>query len=306
MKDKIPIMIDNNPSMGYERNDWSSILKLPIMWILALWVALKKNILGPELKVNTFWFDGSSPICQAMKENAKKWRALDIAYNYKFREGDGFTTKITNFWLRIRNAQAVRNRLKLVKKELREEVNHFSHGGDEARLLSIACGSAQGVIEVMSEFKQKGASMKAIFLDRDPSAIEYSKRMAQKAGIINQITFVNRSVRDLEEAVNKFKPNIIEMVGFLEYRPKEKAIKLIKKIHQLLAPGGVALISNIRPNLESWFLSQVLNWPMIYRSPRKLSEVIIKGEFNSQSCKIIYEPLKIHGIAICKKVGATL
>jgi 2-polyprenyl-3-methyl-5-hydroxy-6-metoxy-1,4-benzoquinol methylase len=297
----IPTKIDNDPLIGYEKNSWVDTLKLPLILGLAFWVALKKIILGPNLKINTFWFDGISPTCREMKENAMHWKALDIAYNYKFEKGNDFITKITDFWLKIKNAKAVRNRLKLVKKKLRKEINSVLGKEPEIRLLSIACGSAQGVIEVMAEFKQKGASIKAIFLDLDPSAIEYSKKMAQKAGVINQITFVNRSAGDLEVAVNEFKPHIVEMVGFLEYRPKEKAIILTEKINKLLTSGGVALISNIAPNFERGFLSQVLNWPMVYRSPKELSEVIIKGGFNPKNCEIVYEPLRIHGIAICRK-----
>ena len=302
MENEMPITVDNDHSVGYETNNWLYVLRLPIIWMLAFWVALKKIILGPKLKINTLWFDGLSPTCREMKENAMHWKALDIAYNYKFKKKNDFTTKITDFWLKIRNAKAVRNRLKLVKNKLREEVNNILDGGAEIRLLSIACGSAQGVIEVMAEFKQKGASIKAIFLDLDPGAIEYSKTMAQKAGIINQITFVNKSAGDLEAAVNEFKPHIVEMVGFLEYRIKEKAIILIEKIHQLLVPGGVALISNVARNSERWFLSQVLNWPMVYRTPQQLAEVVIKGGFEPKNCEIVYEPLKIHGIAICKKI----
>jgi 2-polyprenyl-3-methyl-5-hydroxy-6-metoxy-1,4-benzoquinol methylase len=301
MRNEIPILIENDSSIGYEKNALGGILKLPLMWVLALWVALKKKIFGSKLEINAFWFDGLSPVCREMKENAMHWKALNIAYNYKFGERNDFTTKITDFWLRIRNAKAVRNRLKLVKKKLREEVNSLLRREPGIRLLSIACGSAQGVIEIMSEFKQKSVIIKAIFLDLDPNAIEYSKSLSQKAGVINQITFINKSTRDLEEAVNEFKPHIVEMVGFLEYRTKEKAIILIEKIHQLLVPGGVALIGNIARNSERWFLSQVLNWPMIYRSPKELAKVVIKGGFDSKNCEIIYEPLKIHGIAICKK-----
>jgi len=44
--------------------------KLSLIFGLAFWVALKKKILGPNLKINTLWFDGLSPTCREMKENA--------------------------------------------------------------------------------------------------------------------------------------------------------------------------------------------------------------------------------------------
>jgi SAM-dependent methyltransferase len=301
MKNKVPIIIEDDPNLEYEKNNCSDIFKSPIMGVLALWVALKKKILGSKLEINTLWFDGLSPICRTMKENAMRWKALDIAYNHEFKQGDSITTMVTDFWLKIKNAKSVRNRLKLIKKKLREQIENILDSESRIRLLSIASGSAQGVIEVMAEFKQKGISIKAILLDLDPTAIEYSSEMARKAGIIDQLTFINKSVAVLEREVGDFRPNIIEMVVFLDYRPKEKATRLIEEIYRLLTSNGVALISNIAPNFEYCFISQVLNWPMIYRFPEELAELIIKGGFNPENCKIIYEPLRIHGIAICRK-----
>jgi ubiquinone/menaquinone biosynthesis C-methylase UbiE len=297
------IIIDNDSNLGYEKKKWFYFLMMPIIWLLALWVALKKKILGPNLKINTFWFDGISPICRKIKENATNWRALDIIYNYEFRKRKGVEGEITDFWLKILNAQAVRNRLKLVKQTLKEEIEKISQKESEIKLVSIASGSAQGVIEVMAEFKEKegGTNIKAIFLDLDSTAIEHGKKLAQKAGITDQIIFINKGVNMLEEALKDFSPHIIEVVGFLEYRAEEKAIKLIEKIYRLLPPGGLLLVSNVCNNLEKLFLYHIVNWPMIYRSPRKLAKLLIKGGFNSKNIKIIYEPLKIHEIAICQK-----
>jgi len=82
MKDGIPIIVDNNPDLGYETNNWTYVLKLPLIWTLAFWVALKKKILGPNLKTNTFWFDGISPTCREMKENARKWKIKLTSFSF--------------------------------------------------------------------------------------------------------------------------------------------------------------------------------------------------------------------------------
>lgn len=300
--EKISIVVDNNPSLGYEKDKLSGILKLPIMLVLAFWVAIKKKILGPNLKINTFWVDGVSPICREIKEKAATWRALDLIYNHKFGQKKDFGERVADFWLKILNAQAVRNRLKLVKQNLREEIERISASTDsEIRLLSVASGSAQGVIEVIQEFKQKGGKIRAIFLDLDPTAIEHSRKLAQQAGVIEHITFINKGANVLEEAAKGFHPQIIEVVGFLEYRPKERAIELVKRIYNVLVPNGTLLISNINYNPEIPFFNWVIDWQMIYRTPQELVEILIKGLFNPKSCKVFYEPLKIYSLAICKK-----
>ena len=301
MKNKISIIIDNNSSIGYEKNHWTDVCKWPLMWLLAFWVALKKKILGSKLEINTFWFDGLSPICRKVKENSTSWKALNIIYNYRPGKDKSLAGRVTDFWNGILNIKAVRNRLRLVKQQLKENIQKFSGNEKKIRLISVASGSAQGVIEIMKEFKQKGIFVNAIFLDLDPTAIEYSKNLAQQAGVIDQITFVNKSTRELESIAKQFKPQIVEMTGFLEYRLDEKAINLLQRIYNFLTPGGILLTSNISPNPERVFSYWVGNWPLIYRATEHLSEIIIKTGFKPESCQIIQEPLRIHNVAVCKK-----
>jgi len=54
MKNEIPVIIDKDPSIGYEKNSWLYIFKLPFILGLAFWVALKKKILGLKLKIDVF------------------------------------------------------------------------------------------------------------------------------------------------------------------------------------------------------------------------------------------------------------
>ncbi|MFA5318880.1 MAG: hypothetical protein WC387_00765, partial [Candidatus Paceibacterota bacterium] len=59
------------------------------------------------------------------------------------------------------------------------------------------------------------------------------------------------------------------------------------------------LTCNIAPNFEQHFLKWVINWPMIYRSPRELADVIEQACFDD--FRLIYEPLMIHGIVVAHK-----
>ena len=301
MEDKIQIVVDNDSSIGYEKNSWVDILRLPLIWILALWVALKKQILGSNLKINTLWFDGLSYICQKVKENATTWKALDIIYNYQPGKDKSLSGRITDFWNGLRNIKAVRNRLRLAKKLLIENIQEFPKNEKQIRLVSIASGAAQEVIEIMKESKQKGIFIQAIFLDRDSTAIAHSKNLARQAGVLNQITFANTSTKELKRVAAKFKPHIVEVIGLLEYRPDDHAIDLLKRIYDILAPRGIVITSNISPNPEKFFSYWVGNWPMIYRTEEQLSKIIIKAGFNPRSCKIIQEPLKTHNVVICEK-----
>ena len=273
------------------------ILFAPLFLIIAFYVFLKKKIVS-QPKFNFYFFDGVSKNCREIKENAARWKALDIIYNYQL----GNENLITDFWLEIKNAQAVRNRLKLIKHLLFKNIEEISKNGKEIRLISIASGSAQGAIETISLAKQKGIFVKSVFIDIDPTALEHARKLTQKLGVENQITFVNKTASIINEIGKDFKPNLIEMVGFLEYRPEEKAIKLIQSIYQVLEKGGTFLVSHISPNLESFFLKEVINWPMIYRKPEETVRILSLAGFSLENCSFYWEPLKIHYIAECKKL----
>jgi len=300
--EKIQIIIDENPNLKYEKKSKFYFLMLPFIWLLTIWVAIKKKIFGPNLKTNTLWFDGLSSFAREVKDNATRWRALDIVYNHPIYQDKNFIDiKITEFWWHnLLSTRATRNRLRLLKHILKNEIQNYLNQYPEVRIISVASGSAQGMIEVMKDLKEK--PIKALFLDLDISALEYSKKLAQKAKIEDKIIFVNKSAKELENIAKEFPPHIVEVVGFLMYRPKEKAINLVQRIYRILVPSGVLIISQDNYIAERFFLYFVVNWPIIFRSPNEFTEILINGGFNPKHCKIIYEPLKMHGIAICKKI----
>jgi len=61
-----------------------------------------------------------------------------------------------------------------------------------------------------------------------------------------------------------FKPNIVEMIGFMDYRPLKQAIALVKRIYNILPNGGKFLTANMIPNPEQYFMKWVINWSMTY------------------------------------------
>lgn len=287
--------VTTDRGISYEYNKPLYVLTLPVMWLLAFWVFCKKAILRRNPKINTFWFDGLSLPCRRIKEGAASWRALDIIYNFRF----GSDSRISDYWLGIINAQAVRNRFKLVKHELKQAIRQFNRNESEVRILSLASGSAQPVIEAMAEMRP--INVKAVFVDLDPTAIEYSRQMAKAYGMENQITFLVGSVTSLDKLVQGGAPHIIEMVGFLDYRPRDKAILLVKKIWKVLPPDGLFVTANTCPNSEMSFLKWVINWSMIYRKPEDLRDILLNAGFSPEDCRITLEPHGIHAVAMCTK-----
>lgn len=253
--------------------------------------------------VSSSFFDRFSKYNRWAKYGAAGWQSLDLFYNYHEKTApqlkedmEGF---LTRHWVeKMENRQAVTNRLKLVVEFL---VRAFekNRGESEIRLLSIASGSAQAVIEAMK--KMPHLNVRALLIDMDVTAIGEAKRLTQEAGLAERFSFIHDSTQALEKAAADFCPHIIEMVGFLDYRPRQKAVELVKRIWEQLPEGGTFMTCNIRGNREKIFIDWVLLWPMIYRSESEFANILVRGGFSPEKIDLVYEPHRIHGIAFCQK-----
>jgi len=286
----------------YENCAWPYVLSLPFMWLITFSVMLKKGIykiLGMGTpKTNSIFFDGLGVESRKVKEYATTWRAMEIVYNHPYPQKKTFRGMIDEFYWYGLNCQGLRNRLKLIKDELRKAIDKVDNG-KEVRLISLACGSAESVLEVMAEFKAKGKVVKAILLDIDGEALKRAEKVAEHYGLEKQITVYQGSTYDINQIAHKFKPQIVEMMGFLDYQKQEDAINIVTKIRESLEPNGFLITCNICPNIEQHFLKWVINWPMVYRSPKDFADVATKAGFKKY--RLIYEPLKVHGLLVAQK-----
>lgn len=263
-----------------------------------------KNILWgmgrSEKHISSLFFDKFSKWLHQVKIHSASWGSLDLFYNYHEKVvpqlTDNLEGVLTDFWMNIENRQAVRNRLLMVVAELEKAfIDSFERDG-EVRILSIASGSAQAVIEAMK--RVPWIPVKAVLIDMDPTALNYARKQAEKAGLVNCFKFVQGKTDLIEREAMDLKPNIIEMVGFLDYRNDDQAIKLFQKIKKQLPKGGFFITCNINKNLERIFLNWVLLWPMIYRTKEEVQELLEKGGFRKS--RVFYEPLEIHSVAVCR------
>jgi hypothetical protein len=226
--------------------------------------------------------------------------ALDIFYNFdaiKPLLGNNPEGWLTRFWVgRLQNRQAVTNRRMIVTRLLVEEFEKFATE-PEIRLVSVASGSAQSVVDAI--LKVPHLNIRAKLLDVDEAAIKASKERVRLAGLEDRIEIVQGMTNKLGSVCDEFQPHVVEMVGFLDYRPDRKAAQLIGRIKKQLCPGGVFLTCNINNNKEKIFLNWVLLWPMIYRTPEQFEKILRQGGFANIS---LYScPFKIHTLAVCRK-----
>ncbi|MBI5913184.1 class I SAM-dependent methyltransferase [Candidatus Azambacteria bacterium] len=247
-------------------------------------------------------FRKSSKKAETVNKHATTHRALEVIYSFNnqvnFEKGifDGF---FTYFWQKTSHAKALRNRLKLVKRELLKAIHSLNK--KEIKILNLACGSNRAVIEVVGMHKND-FDFKVFGMDKNESAIEDAKALTTAFDVDHLFSWHQNTVSGFLKEAEQAQFDIVEMVGFLDYVPDEKAVFLFDQIYSVLADGGFFITGNIKDNKERRFVTEVVGWPhLIFRSENDLARILKQSKFKDAATHIVYEPHNIHGVVVCKK-----
>jgi len=329
----IPIRIDHDIDLHYEKKSMLDNLRFRVMNFLVWWVTVKRWLMpatyfpflwiereikgksGLYLKINSFFVDGASKVCRQIRDGAATWLALNVIVRFDFR-WFGPIKLLNCFWLKIRNARAVRNRNKLVAQKLVAAMEDMLRLYGQIVLVSVAHGSFEAVLDACRLFiKEHGSrNIRIFFIDQNRQAVQHMAGRIQEDGL-NDICVTRRSlflkwgsVLEHIQKECKMLPNIVEMAGLFDHIDTNTIVGLSLNIREALPNNGYFITAHVAPNEETIFLETVLEWYMNYRSPEELGELMAQAGFhgseqhsNPSTCEIIGEPEKIHYVAVCRK-----
>jgi len=261
----------------------------------------RRNFADCKLKeiffMRTLFFSKGSELMKRFCENVANAPALDIVYNafghFKLSNKTVWPLLakpdfLSNFHLACPNGQSVRNRYRMVKDLFKKT------GGGKS--LSIACGSAQPIIDAIHDLVKDGDTKTTLTLyDAEQRSLNVAHGRACDAGIENRI---ERVQGDISELITKFdgrKFNVIEFCGILDYLPGKVAKKLISNALSLLEDGGTIIVSNMAETVSAEYLRKLYNWEIIYRTPKELGELVVSA--GGKNVQVFNEPWGIHPVA---------
>jgi hypothetical protein len=177
-------------------------------------------------------------------------------------------------------ARAVRHRKDLVKRQLR---NLIETRRAPLRVLAVACGPAQELVELLQELPELPAPLEIVLFDQDKGALAYAFRRlkpivdARWAGSVKIIYLhesIKRLLRDTELFAGFGKFDLVYSVGLFDYLRPATAVGLARNLEATLVEGGRAFIANMVPeNPSRWYMEHHLDWWLIYRSRPELIEI---------------------------------
>jgi len=153
-------------------------------------------------------------------------------------------------------------------------------GGGELRVLVVASGPVAEVFEFLERAPRREVRFTCLDVDEDAHALV--RRRAQERGLGERIETVTRNVLRLasgREALDLPPQHLTYSVGLNDYLDDRHSISLLNWMHGTLAPGGSALVGNLRRGAEADFASTILNWPLAYREPEDLERLFAASAF---------------------------
>jgi hypothetical protein len=197
---------------------------------------------------------------------------------------------------------AAQNRLVLVREKIVSAIHALIKRDMDINILSIASGSARAIVEAVVDSNiPKNIGVSITFLDKNPEALKYSTHLAEALPKEYKLRWIEDTASNFPKHVNGLKPNIVEMVGLLDYFDEKQVIKVLSTIHENIADGGTMIIANISDNRERKFVTNLVGWKMIYRDAENLIDLAEQSGFELGKMRAIYEPLGIHHILIAIK-----
>lgn len=286
--------VDIDPLMGYETN---SIARRILNFFLI-------PILNSLPERSRFFLKKTHESAREIIDNATTHRALEVLYGHNSANVAGnLTQRLFKFiWLSTNNSKAVRNRLKLVRREVENQIKTLLRLGRPIKILSVASGSSRAIIEAINSIRfESEPDMSITFVDKNQDAIEYSKELSKDHKYFSKFEWFNMTAGNFfcERQDKRF--TIVEMVGLIDYFDNEKAVRIFASIFNSLEPGGILITANIDNNAERKFVTKAVGWNMIYRSASQLADLLTLSGFSSDKLRIYYEPQMIHSVIVATK-----
>lgn len=264
----------------------------------------ERRLLGPRWVSRLF---GSiHPYLGQVREMVTTSGALDIIYAVPvlFKHPRTIGEKLTAFLLSQPDGQAVRNRLRLTYTYLFQSLEErWDKGQQSIRVLSLASGSAQAVLEAVQHFllKHPEADIKVRLVDLSGTSLNRANFLAQNRGLGKYVETVQDNLRTYLETEPRGKWDIVEMVGFLDYRRADSIHFLVSRVHKVLRENGVFIAAQIAPSPWSFLVRWTINWPhLIRRSADDYRDILIRA-WGEQGIQVIPEAHHIHTVSICRK-----
>jgi extracellular factor (EF) 3-hydroxypalmitic acid methyl ester biosynthesis protein len=157
-----------------------------------------------------------------------------------------------------------------------------NHAAQSCRILSLACGPAQEVLEFLTERNDDRRPVEFTLIDQDQRSLAHANSCLSRMVIPGSTNVVVRYLylgfRQLIGQADAFdalsKQDLIYAAGLFDYIKTPTAQRLVRRLFAKLSDKGRLVIGNFRrPNDAKWCLEYWMDWHLIYRDRDEMSSL---------------------------------
>jgi hypothetical protein len=210
------------------------------------------------------------------------YEVMNFMYGDHFVGATLFARAVQLAFNQTRASEAVRSRKDLVKAELHELITNRGNGSRPIRVLSIAAGPAQELVELLHELPTLPVPVEVVLFEQDKNALAHAWRRLQAlggtrtAGML-QVTFLHDSIKRLLRDDILFKPfgsfDFVYTCGLYDYLQHRTAVVLTRRLAAATARGGRLLVANMVDHPTRWLMEFHLDWTLVYRTHAEMLDV---------------------------------
>jgi extracellular factor (EF) 3-hydroxypalmitic acid methyl ester biosynthesis protein len=207
--------------------------------------------------------------------------------NMMFRdpcEGGSLFAKIINTYaLSLPPIEGHRKRVLYLAEQLQAETLRAVRAGRKAKIFNIGCGPAH---EIQRFLAQTGVSDQAQFtlVDfNDETLVHLGKTLEalkRQYGRQTSVELKKKSVHQLlKEAAkvvhgaNGSQFDFAYCAGLFDYLPDRVCRQLVGILYQMLAPGGLLVVTNVDRHPSRGEMECFLEWHLVYRNAERLAKL---------------------------------
>ena len=197
-------------------------------------------------------------------------------------EGASLYAKIINLWfVRQPPAEAHRNRIQRLVRQLQEITARAAHRGRSARILSVGCGPVHEVQQFLSE-SHLADRAEFTLIDFNEETLAHCQLVAEEAkrkhGRVTRFNYVKKSVQQIvRESARRGEPSadgqydLVYCAGLFDYLSDAFCQSLTDVFYGWVAPGGRLVTTNVEDsNPRRLTMEHIMEWHLFYRRSAEL------------------------------------
>ncbi|HEY3776680.1 MAG TPA: PilZ domain-containing protein [Rhizomicrobium sp.] len=172
-------------------------------------------------------------------------------------------------------AECIKTRMEVVRTEIGKAVSE-KEAGRTTRILSLGCGSAREVETWFARSRSGLSRAEFTLIDQEQLALDYAYRASYpyivRSDDRHRLNCLHISFTDVLRGtggMDALPPqDLVYSVGLIDYLTDRRAASLVRRLYEVVAPGGLLIIGNMNdaPLSNLWPMEFITDWSLYYRT----------------------------------------